>query len=566
MILLVGPPGSGKSTFCHQTALRNIETRPVIYVTTESAPSKIIDYLKQKGLGNVLPRSLVFVDAFHDTVGLPSMNRPDTVNASSGNLTSLGIAISKLRKDMEKEFLLIFDSLTSPYLMTGSEIFWFMRKVLSKLVAEGNAILACIDEGCGKKEDLVAMMSLADGIVKIELRDGSKTYNVIKHPKVEPTKIETSITYSPEISYHMDWKILTQNIMGSMEFLAGRPLRTETGDYVNIFWLNLGRWSGILWDPKRFQTMTYNSVKDVVYHEKDSVYARFPWHVKLYFKLFMPRDFNEVKDMNKLTNKFARRLIEGNRTAEIEYLENASKTGEHYLRFYENASCWGFEKVGATLALGTLGAWAGMMKAYDKENRDWNFVETKCIGLGDPYCVNKVMPCEIDELKDSLESIDSTIIERINERLMDRLTGFMLNGKPLWERPRLGNEVSLQSFWLMIGYPTIASERYRMAMRFGGALGGKKIGEHLMDIGFSEDEAVKLILNLLQYCKVGQVSMGETIRIKENCESFTVKTEEPFCFFTTGFLNGFFSAVKNQHVKEKKCIAMGDPYCEWEFR
>ena len=31
------------------------------------------------------------------------------------------------------------------------------------------------------------------------------------------------------------------------------------------------------------------------------------------------------------------------------------------------------------------------------------------------------------------------------------------------------------------------------------------------------------------------------------------------------FLNGFFTAVKNQHVKETKCIAMGDPFCEWEF-
>jgi predicted hydrocarbon binding protein len=35
---------------------------------------------------------------------------------------------------------------------------------------------------------------------------------------------------------------------------------------------------------------------------------------------------------------------------------------------------------------------------------------------------------------------------------------------------------------------------------------------------------------------------------------------------TTGLLNGFFSAVKNQHVKETKCIAAGDPCCEWEFR
>jgi predicted hydrocarbon binding protein len=46
----------------------------------------------------------------------------------------------------------------------------------------------------------------------------------------------------------------------------------------------------------------------------------------------------------------------------------------------------------------------------------------------------------------------------------------------------------------------------------------------------------------------------------------TAKSEEPLCFFTTAFLNGFFSAVKNQHVKETRCIAMGDPYCEWEFR
>jgi predicted hydrocarbon binding protein len=70
---------------------------------------------------------------------------------------------------------------------------------------------------------------------------------------------------------------------------------------------------------------------------------------------------------------------------------------------------------------------------------------------------------------------------------------------------------------------------------------------------------------------VGKVTADETIAIKDNCESIlskflTMKFEEPSCYFTTGFLNGFFSAIKNQHVKETKCIAMGEPYCEWEFR
>jgi len=63
--------------------------------------------------------------------------------------------------------------------------------------------------------------------------------------------------------------------------------------------------------------------------------------------------------------------------------------------------------------------------------------------------------------------------------------------------------------------------------------------------------------------------MDETIRIRENCESLSIglftAIEEPSCYFTTGFLNGLFSAIKNQHVREIKCIAAGDPYCEWEI-
>jgi predicted hydrocarbon binding protein len=104
-----------------------------------------------------------------------------------------------------------------------------------------------------------------------------------------------------------------------------------------------------------------------------------------------------------------------------------------------------------------------------------------------------------------------------------------------------------------------------------GAKAGKEVGEHLIEAGIREDEAVKRVLNLLNYCKVGRVTMNETIRMKENCESavyrlMTKKREEPSCYFTTGFINGFFTTVKNQHVREVRCVAAGDPYCEWEFR
>jgi predicted hydrocarbon binding protein len=104
----------------------------------------------------------------------------------------------------------------------------------------------------------------------------------------------------------------------------------------------------------------------------------------------------------------------------------------------------------------------------------------------------------------------------------------------------------------------------------GAARSAKKIGEHLMEAGLSEDEALKRVLSFLEHCKVGKVTLGETLRIRDNCEclrtTLFMHEKQPSCFFTTGFLNGLFSAVKNQHVREVRCVAAGDPYCEWEFR
>jgi predicted hydrocarbon binding protein len=109
-----------------------------------------------------------------------------------------------------------------------------------------------------------------------------------------------------------------------------------------------------------------------------------------------------------------------------------------------------------------------------------------------------------------------------------------------------------------------------MALRMGGTKVGREVGEHLMEAGLSEDEAVQRVIHFLKYCKVGKVTAGETIKIEDNCESFYMKlnklrSQEPSCFFMTGFLNGVFSAVKNKHVREIKCIVAGDPYCEWKI-
>ena len=140
-------------------------------------------------------------------------------------------------------------------------------------------------------------------------------------------------------------------------------------------------------------------------------------------------------------------------------------------------------------------------------------------GLGDPYCEIKVVPGAITELNDSLEAIDSTVLEKMHERLMDRLMGFLLENKPLVERPKSGPNVMCNAIMHVMFQPALAGERCRLILRMAGAKAGKKIGEHLMEAGLRRDKAVDSLLNFLEYCKVGKVTIAKTIRIKENCES-----------------------------------------------
>jgi predicted hydrocarbon binding protein/KaiC/GvpD/RAD55 family RecA-like ATPase len=568
VILLVGPPGAGKSAFCQQMMLNALALdRPAIYVTTERGTPDAIGLLKDRGLGEPMPAALRFVDAFSQTVGVATPERPDTLSANCMDLNSITIAITRLQERAgRKGILLAFDSLTSPYLFGGTEVVRFARLFLSRFAAEGSSVVAHIDEGCGKAEDLVALMSIADGVFKMGVEEGTRIVDIVKHPLLEPGRVDlpTDRTWKARALDASVWdpewmKLAAEGLQ------RGEMAQIEEKIGVNLFWPNLMHWSGMLWDPRSFPLMTYEVWKAYAATSRDII-PFFPWPMRLFFRLFIPEAFGRVKDMKRLSWLVGRWLGEkGRRDAIVEYVEGASQTDEHTFRIYESTDCWGFEEVGTVMSSMLPAAVAGMCKGLEKEEREWNAVETKCIGIGDPHCEVRLVAGEIPELKDSLQK-DPTAMEKIHERLMQRLMEFLLEGRPLVEGRRLGTE------YLMGGniLPMAGGERYRMALRMGGAKVGKEVGERLLEAGVEDDAAVRRVLAFLDHCQVGRIRADETIRIWDNRESvwtelLTAKWEEPGCFFTTGFLNGFFSAVKNQHVREIKCIAMGDPYCEWEI-
>lgn len=564
VVFLVGPPGAGKSTFCEQVILQNLTIdKPIIYAITEYGPSNAEKILKEKGLGDIRADLLYYIDAYNETVGLSVLDRPDIVSADCGNLSSIGIAISKLQNRIQKNgVLLVFDSLTSPYLLSGSEVVRFLKLTISRFAAEGNSALICFDEGSSKEEDLVAMMSLSNGVVKMKIEDEKRILNVIKHPKVKPVSIEIPSTeiWEKKIYETKFWDKEFARKMVSVEQILKKF-------EVNIFWPNFAFWSSIIWDPRRFPKMIYDLWKEFALLGREAL-SFFPLYKRFFIKLLMPSNFNKIKNVKKFFKFFSRHMkLRGD--CILEYLDDFSKTNEYYIRLDECRDCWGIENVGTPLALVIPAIIAGSCKIFDKEERDWNAIETKCIGLGDPYCEIKVVPGELSELRGFLEK-DNSIIEGVYNHFMQHLMGFLLNNEPLIERPILGTNFIMAH--PDIALPAMVGEKYRMALRMGGARAGKDVGNNLINAGITEDDAINRIVNFLVHCRIGkEISIDETIRIKENCESlYTIyywsKWQEPSCFFTTGFLNGFFSIIKNQHVREIKCIAMGDPYCEWEFK
>jgi predicted hydrocarbon binding protein/KaiC/GvpD/RAD55 family RecA-like ATPase len=565
LILLLGTPGAGKSTFCLHAVLSALSVdRPVIFVTTEAPPAEMMHLLREEGMADPAPGALHFVDAFSQTVGLASASGPEAVQANCQDLNSLSMAIARLAQRISNsDILLAFDSLTSPYLFNKSEVFRFIRLCLEKFAAQGNSVLALVDEGCGKAEDLTAMISVADGIIRMEPVNSARMVTVIKHPHLVPATIEMPMPQRPMIHFDRFDPQLVMRSMAETRDAATQPaLRKVLGDSVNMLWRNLAFWSGMLWDPKRFPKMMYEC--DRAFHARArEATALLPWYTRFLIKLLVPRNFSEVRDFKKLASRFVKTT---HATGLWEYVEEASSRDEHHFRVHENASCWTLRDVGARLAFADLGALAGILRAFEQHEREWNLVETQCVGMGAPYCEFKAVPHEPDGLKGFLEGIDSAIVERVHDRLMNHLTAFMVRGEPLPERPRLGSDVPSAGMLMVTSIPALVSDRYRMALSMGGAKVGKELGEHLMHAGLEPDDAIQRVMDLFAHCKIGLATVGETIRLVENCETFGLETDEPACFFTTGFLNGFFYAVKHVHLRETRCQALGAPYCEWEFR
>jgi predicted hydrocarbon binding protein/KaiC/GvpD/RAD55 family RecA-like ATPase len=583
LFFLTGSPGAGKTTFSQQVIIESLSIeRPTILVTTEETPVEMILRMSKVGLHEPLPDCLRFVNAFTQTVGLSGERRADTFEAHCADLNSIMMAISRSRSKLNgRGVLLILDSLTSPYLLSGQEVIRFTQLYLSKIAAEGNAVLVLMDEGVCPSEDFNALLSLADGIIRLDLQGKEQTVELVKHPSLSPATYHQLLETEPDLMDAVE--VMNPEFIRKFRlslFEGKDTIRPDVGDFVDPIWPNLCHWSGMFWDPERFPQMLYELNKeDQSETGSDQMLAFLPLKYKCRFWMMgvlrgigiFPSDFSSVANMKRLC-RFGLPYQKGGeleRSGIISYIPEASRDSSHVYRIDESSDCYHLKGVGTVLASHLPPSMAGQVCAMEGKKRDWNAIETKCLGLGDPYCEVTLVPGEIDELQDSLRK-EGVVVERIHRRLIKCVTQSILGKNDLPQRPHLGDRVHLHVSFHAFGFPHIAGRRAQTAVRMGGAKAGREVAAGLMEAGLEPKESLTKFVDFLARIDAGRVQADEAkFRIEENVEPlrtfYMTDIREPSCFFTTGFLNGFYNVLFGKHVRERRCFAAGDPYCEWEI-
>ena len=585
LLLVTGSPGAGKSTLSQQIALHYIASdRQVIYVTTEATIDDLLTRLFDKGLGESIPNQLKFVDAYTQTVGLAGIPLPHTFYANCSDLNSISMAITKSSMRMSgQDILLVFDSLTSPYLFNGLNVVKFIQQFLARFAIEGNRVLLTMDEGCGKEGDLGAMMSVADGILRLEIEAGEQSFQIVKHPHLPPgtfhKPISTKFTMESALEEIRDPDFLDLYVKSM--FKGKTCFRPRLGDYVNAFWPKLAYWSGMLWDPVGFPIMIYEDTReDQSATGSDAFIAFIPQPYKSMFRLinllrkfdWFPKEIRSPKDVRKIWHPFGFPYGPGarmERYGRIEYLPDKSQVDEYHYRIYENSDCWDLENIGSTIASYLPPAMAGQFMGLESKIRTWNAIETRCIGLGDPYCEVKLIPGSSKTAHDQLER-DPETVSRIHKHLIRKYISSIRDHQLLSARPEFGPDIHLQIPFHNFGFAHIAGDRSRMALRMGGVISGKELVEGLLAAGMDPDGIIEKIFESFKTLKTGIITrIDNRIVIEENIEPmrtwYMTKIRDLSCYFTTGFLNGIFRTAYDLHIKETKCLAAGDPHCEWEI-
>ncbi|MBS3060056.1 MAG: AAA family ATPase [DPANN group archaeon] len=199
VIMLLGPPGIGKSSFCMQAAYRNaVKGTKVLYLTTGASPESVKETMKEFGFNlQQNEKNIIFIDGYSWREGSRKNENAGYVLKNMTNLTEAIVIIKKALSDNDfKNGLVIVDS-ASDFVMYADKrpLFKFFQILIAEIRENPKTIgLISIEEGMHDLKDVSTITYLADGELQFEFNGENRFFKVNKmaqtHHTLDPINFE----------------------------------------------------------------------------------------------------------------------------------------------------------------------------------------------------------------------------------------------------------------------------------------------------------------------------------------------------------------------------------------
>jgi len=177
VLLLLGFPGSGKTSFCWQLLNETLSRgNPGLVIATEGSPTDIKEQVKnfgwdfdsyeQKGL-------LRFIDCYSCRLGEPPRSMATKsvyFIKDTADLSTISIFIDQMLKELGEGMLIILDSLsTFMTCSTSASVIPFTQLQISRFRASKSIGLIILEEGLHDPQVVNTLRFLCDGAVEMKL-------------------------------------------------------------------------------------------------------------------------------------------------------------------------------------------------------------------------------------------------------------------------------------------------------------------------------------------------------------------------------------------------------------
>ncbi len=176
-LLLVGPPGSGKTSFCLQLALDTIrEGCEVLYLTTESTPTNILAHALGVGLlqgDDPIGQKIKFIDAYSWAIGMRKDEYAiDRINNPS-DINKVSLVIMNQVQLLSPSSLVIVDSVSGLTLASQMKerIRNFIHVLAHRILRQGSRVIFVLEEGAHDVAMINSLRSLVQGTIRTRIID-----------------------------------------------------------------------------------------------------------------------------------------------------------------------------------------------------------------------------------------------------------------------------------------------------------------------------------------------------------------------------------------------------------